>query len=440
MVTRLGTRVPVQSALTSYPIPNTNLAFHWEGLTATTTPTDYGGIYGTLVNKTGGTNFSNANAGYEDFDGMQLGCRNMCNYSPVGGTFNVTRNNYAMGFVYRITNSYTYQNSTFFGELTNQIYLFHLTDGRFQLGVGGTAYYTTGTYTEANGWVSVLVNANSTETALYINGAKVITAPADSATAVNITALLNYHTSPDLYGLKGDVRVIAIWNAGFSGTTINAAASKYLEYIRGFDDTLTRVVTGRTKRVILESNSLGWNVLLGNAFNTWWVNMVYDAAFNDSTWAFLNHSQGVDTYTAMMTSIQNETIKKRDPRYAKDIVVLWEGGNDIQYITQDGNKSAANAETICRMLKAAGFKVVIATCLPRSSPSWFEAERLKHNTYIVNNWRNFADSIVDIGAHPTLGVQANTLNGTYYLDGVHPTATQNITVIAPLFKAGVLAV
>jgi hypothetical protein len=84
-----------------------------------------------------------------------------------------------------------------------------------------------------------------------------------------------------------------------------------------------------------------------------------------------------------------------------NILVAWELTN---HMATANNATALEAytamRTYCLARKAAGFKVVTATCMARATaggiiPADFEAKRLTCNALMRQNWREFADAFVD---------------------------------------------
>lgn len=103
------------------------------------------------------------------------------------------------------------------------------------------------------------------------------------------------------------------------------------------------------------------------------------------------------------------------------VLVYWEITNDLA----NGASAAttyANVVSFCRSRRGAGFKVIVLTCLPRSTSPTFETNRLAVNANIVANWQTFADGLCDVGANATIGAAGSQNNTTYYnADKTHLT-------------------
>jgi lysophospholipase L1-like esterase len=125
---------------------------------------------------------------------------------------------------------------------------------------------------------------------------------------------------------------------------------------------------------------------------------------------------------------------------SSNVYVAGVGTNSL-YFTSSG-VTVAQAFTqyvsLCQTARAAGWKVVAATILPRSdtqasvSPT-FEADRQSFNAAVLSTalsggtvfgstYSRFADAVADPASDSTIGQQGQSDNTTYYQDKVHPTA------------------
>ncbi|HAM57214.1 MAG TPA: hypothetical protein DCQ64_18130 [Candidatus Rokubacteria bacterium] len=115
----------------------------------------------------------------------------------------------------------------------------------------------------------------------------------------------------------------------------------------------------------------------------------------------------------------------RTKPYAKTILVFMEGTNNMNGATTPAEE-LAYWHTYCDARRAAGWdKIVVMTVLPASvaqrGAGW-EAKRTDFNALLRAGYTDFADVLVDIGAHAVIGLEATTADGTYYVDGLHLTA------------------
>lgn len=110
------------------------------------------------------------------------------------------------------------------------------------------------------------------------------------------------------------------------------------------------------------------------------------------------------------------------------VLLVWEITNDLSSLTQTDAGALANIQAYCTARKAAGWKVILATCLPRNPTginTSFETYRLSVNASIRANAVSggWADAIADIGNDSTIGAMGAYTNTTYYNgDGIHLTA------------------
>lgn len=111
------------------------------------------------------------------------------------------------------------------------------------------------------------------------------------------------------------------------------------------------------------------------------------------------------------------------------------GANDLAAYTGGAAQYSIDLAAYCAARRAAGWKVVICTILPRTNAT--------HNTRraIVNadiaTWVGVnCDAIADFAANADMGDDADASNLTYYSDGVHPTAAGQ-AVLEPILRAAI---
>jgi lysophospholipase L1-like esterase len=124
----------------------------------------------------------------------------------------------------------------------------------------------------------------------------------------------------------------------------------------------------------------------------------------------------------------SDAVTQVDPLYngtlANNVLVCWEGTNDLK-LGATAASAYSSLVTYCSNRRAAGYKVVIVTLLPRNdggTPGTFEADRQTVNTNIRANWTTFADALADVAAIGAIGDFGDSNNATYYQDNVHMTA------------------
>jgi len=98
---------------------------------------------------------------------------------------------------------------------------------------------------------------------------------------------------------------------------------------------------------------------------------------------------------------------------------VWEITNTL-VTTKSAGATYDLLVKFCLERKAAGFAVVVATCLPRVANPYggFDADRVAVNALVVANYKSFASGLVDFASDARLNDASNL---TYYSnDGIHP--------------------
>lgn len=148
---------------------------------------------------------------------------------------------------------------------------------------------------------------------------------------------------------------------------------------------------------------------------------------------------GVSGYTfAQLTTLANSLIiPKATTQYSKDVLVLWECTNTMAGNSSNALSTHAQLKTLSNSLRAAGYKVIVATMLPRNSAQINNANRqndsnlndtLTLNGKIRAQWSTYADGLADVASDAVMGIYSNGIvgvgerNTTYYKgDMIHPT-------------------
>lgn len=120
----------------------------------------------------------------------------------------------------------------------------------------------------------------------------------------------------------------------------------------------------------------------------------------------------------------------------KNIVIIWEGSNDIAAGKTD-TQAYANIKQYGTDRKAAGWKVIVATILPRTQASSANANqetyRLSVNSMIrtaKTNGETWIDAVADVASDATMGALASAANASYYTGGLHPTELGNQLLVS----------
>ncbi len=144
------------------------------------------------------------------------------------------------------------------------------------------------------------------------------------------------------------------------------------------------------------------------------------------------------------TSMVTNGAANIDPLYdsgkiaKRNIVVCFEGTNELWPTGGTASATQTAIQDYCDDRQAAGWKVVVGTILPRTvgGNTNFEADRQTVNTWLRNNYTNFADALADCGGDATIGAAGANTNGTYYSDGTHLTNAGHI-ILAPYFSTAI---
>ena len=149
--------------------------------------------------------------------------------------------------------------------------------------------------------------------------------------------------------------------------------------------------------------------------------------FPTQTLALVPHacrSHMVYTQDALIADMIAKAPGEVDAQYRRDadlnLCLVLAGGGDLR-LGADPKKVYRSLETFCVGRRAAGFKVIVLTVLPRSHPATFEASREAYNELVRDTWPQFADGLADIAADPRIGAAFANLDRQYYRsDATHP--------------------
>lgn len=121
-----------------------------------------------------------------------------------------------------------------------------------------------------------------------------------------------------------------------------------------------------------------------------------------------------------------------------DLCLVLAGGGDFFYGANPATVYAG-LKKLCAGRRAAGFRVIVLTVLPRSLPPTFEASRTAYNQLVRDTWPDFADGLANIAADPRIGDEFDNLDRQYYgADATHPNnagCAVMATVTAPVINA-----
>jgi len=140
------------------------------------------------------------------------------------------------------------------------------------------------------------------------------------------------------------------------------------------------------------------------------------------TWFYRNFGVSGQTTIEMIADGVDQIDSLYSAAFSNNVVVYWEVTNDLKLGATRAD-AQARMVTYCQARQAAGFKVVVGTILPREqvgTPETFEADRIAINTYIRENYTDFADVVADVAGDSRIGDAGDCNDTTYYnADKVH---------------------
>ena len=231
------------------------------------------------------------------------------------------------------------------------------------------------------------------------------------------------------YTLYGDLYELAVYSTALSGSELTQALA-YFSAKYPLDRT-------NATQVIFDGNSIMDGLWSSGASQA----SLFEVSTN---YAYNVVSEAIGYY-------DTETLNANAPlvidayasnSYTTQIVALWEIHNSIA----NRGDTAAQVETALTDYasgrRAAGYKVVLATCLDSSAIGNGGSEdviRNTVNTWLRANWASIADGLADVASDPTIGCEGCYTNGTYfYSDGIHLTAAGE-AIAAPYFQTAIEA-
>lgn len=109
-----------------------------------------------------------------------------------------------------------------------------------------------------------------------------------------------------------------------------------------------------------------------------------------------------------------------------DVIVLWEGTNDLRFNTLSGAQGWANVVTYANIVRPAGAKLIVCTITARdfSLDDADLMDRIDAYNVLARANSSVYDALCDVAADPVFDTRADASNTTYYnADKLHLTAT-----------------
>lgn len=313
--------------------------------------------------------------------------------------------------------SVAYQDIYTFQDATTNI------AGRAQGVQNSASLFATTTVPAINGSVIGLVG-NGTAGSAIIDGTTVATTVASQSLTANFIG--------DLAGFQGfagsfDLFALALYPTALSAPNQTAVQTAL--------QSLLPIPAAYTGQLILDGDSITF--AYGGTLNQGWAGTLVKSFPNYNT---LNFGIPAIQISTLSTYASSRIVPRFNSGVAKNIVVIWAGTNDVL-----GNSPAANIyaalQSYTATVKAAGFKVVWVTMLPRSDLTTpLQAVWNAYNALIRGatlGQSDTADVIADVQSDPTMGPFSATSNNALYCDwpgtntvNVHPTDLGN-SIVAP---------
>lgn len=260
----------------------------------------------------------------------------------------------------------------------------------------------------------------------YRSGAESSRAQGHNADVVALATLTGLYVgtySGATNHFTGDIKEIVVYNRSLT----DSEARQVVSYLAARHN-LT--VTSGSKQIVFDGNSLTVGYVAFPAMT--------DVALPQVSGGFWRaYNLGISGQTIEQMATNAAT--KVDPLYntsaSKNILSCWEGTNALQAL-QNPTTVYNDIVGYCQARRAAGWRVVIVTILPRTAAgtyAGFEADRQTVNAAIRANYATFADAIADVGADATIGAPGASNNVTYYSDKTHLT-TAGYAIAATLIK------
>jgi lysophospholipase L1-like esterase len=243
---------------------------------------------------------------------------------------------------------------------------------------------------------------------LNVGGAPVVTLKVRGTTTTTLTLVVDGATT-----LTASDSTSPLTTAGKAGVWFGVAQTDTTGIHVDSFSASNPSTTPTQKQIIFDGNSLtaGQDSTTGNDYPS------QVLALLGSGWTGQNFGVSGQTTTQMSSDAATQI----DPLYSTatyldNWLAAWEVTNDL-YFGASATTAYNNYVSYCQARRAAGWKVIAVTVLPRSNsgtPSSFETDRQTCNTNIRANWSTFADVIADVAADARIGDAGDETNPTYY--------------------------
>lgn len=278
-------------------------------------------------------------------------------------------------------------------------------------------------------WSYNVLRTSAGGTRFRVNGHESVLLPAPSlgvTEGLNIGAHYDSTVTPAVM-FDGDIRAVIIYNTVLSDAGV-ALVENYLARENGVAPRL----------VVMDGDSMTRGSGASSDLSDNYPSQL--AGLLSTGYDLVNVGVGGQTTADMIADAATEVdpLLTWQPRSA-GLVVFW-NTNDLHFSASVAD-TQARIQSYCTSRRAAGWKCIVGTILPRSSvgtPGTYEANRLIVNQWIRDNWSTFADGFFDPAADSRIGDAGDELNATFYNDPAHLNGT-GYAIVADLVRAKVVA-
>lgn len=230
---------------------------------------------------------------------------------------------------------------------------------------------------------------NGSTKTLRFNGYVSVSEAATGNLGLNGTLTIG-NLSSGGFGYHGDIAELVIYNRALTNLEISDVEA-YLAAKYEISTTL------QLPQVIFEGDSMT------NA--TTYPTRTMTLLGGSSRWHGIDSGVGSQTVAQMSSEAAAQIDTLYSSTAPENMVVLLGGTNDL-YFGADAATTYNRIVSYAQGRRAAGFRVVVSTILPRSNagtPGSFEADRQSVNANLRANWTSFADALADVASSSLIG-------------------------------------
>jgi lysophospholipase L1-like esterase len=207
----------------------------------------------------------------------------------------------------------------------------------------------------------------------------------------------------ETYYMSGDFRGFAIFDRALTDAEFETVATYFRITCELENATVNNLI-------IFDGDSLTSGMLGGGSL----LRPYPDKVLLDQSDPFKAYNFGVpgQTSTQMLTDQTSQVLPLYDPALANNIIIAWIGCNDLAAASVVATLKS-NYQAYCVAARAAGFKIVAVTLLPRAlAAGTYEADRTTFNTWL--RLQTFYDALADIAGDTAIGDAGDNTDETYY--------------------------